>query len=303
MSVSTVDPAVRAQAGAVHHQHSGSLAKLALGAIGVVYGDIGTSPLYAMKEVFVGHHPLAVDPLHVFGVISLVFWSLMLIVTLKYVLIVLRADNNGEGGSLALLALIQRRSGAGKKWGSSLVILGVLATALFFGDCMTTPAISVLSAVEGLATVEQGFDSFVLPIAVTILIALFYMQSIGTEKVGRLFGPIMAVYFVVLAVMGVSHIIQRPDILFALNPLYAVRFAMNDGGLAFLALGSVVLAVTGAEALYADMGHFGRRPIELAWLAFVLPALMLNYLGQGALLLEQPAAAARRRGRAGVRVR
>ncbi|TCP37377.1 potassium transporter Kup [Sphingomonas sp. BK235] len=292
MSVNTDDPAVRAQAMAGHHHGNGDgLARLALGAIGVVYGDIGTSPLYALKEVFVGHHPLAVDPLHIYGVISLVFWSLMLIVTLKYVLVILRADNNGEGGSLALLALIQRRSGAGKRWGPSLVILGVLATALFFGDCMITPAISVLSAVEGLATVEQGFDSFVLPIAVTILIALFYLQSIGTEKVGRLFGPIMLVYFVVLAVMGLIHIVARPDILYALNPVYAVRFAANDGMLAFLALGSVVLAVTGAEALYADMGHFGRKPISYAWLGFVLPALMINYLGQGALLLEQPSAA------------
>lgn len=293
MSAVAVEPVVRAQAGAAppHHGRTGSMTKMALGAIGVVYGDIGTSPLYAMKEVFVGHHPLAVDQLHIFGVISLIFWSLMLIVTLKYVLIVLRADNNGEGGSLALLALIQRRSGPGKKWGTSLVILGVLATALFFGDCMITPAISVLSAVEGLATVEQGFDSFVLPIAVTILIALFYIQSIGTEKVGRLFGPIMLVYFVVLAVLGVSHIVERPDILYALNPVYAFRFAANDGMLAFLALGSVVLAVTGAEALYADMGHFGRKPISYAWLGFVLPALMLNYVGQGALLLEQPSAA------------
>nr|WP_245708275.1 potassium transporter Kup [Sphingomonas palmae] len=264
--------------------------KLAVGAIGVVYGDIGTSPLYAMKEVFVGHHPLAVDQLHIFGVVSLMFWSLISIVTIKYVLMILRADNNGEGGSLALLALIQRQSKSGK-WGTSLVMLGVLATALFFGDCMITPAISVLSAVEGLATVEQGFDSFVLPIAVTIIIALFYLQSIGTAKVGRLFGPIMGVYFVVLAVMGVYHILARPDILWALDPSWAVRFAMNDGRLAFLALGSVVLCVTGAEALYADMGHFGRQPISLAWLVFVFPALMLNYLGQGALLLSTPAAA------------
>lgn len=271
------------------HARDGLL-KLAVGAIGVVYGDIGTSPLYAMKEVFVGHHPLAVDQLHIFGVVSLMFWSLISIVTVKYVLMILRADNNGEGGSLALLALIQRQSKSGR-WGTSLVMLGVLATALFFGDCMITPAISVLSAVEGLATVEQGFDSFVLPIAVTIIIALFYMQSIGTAKVGRLFGPIMGVYFVVLAVMGVYHIIARPDILWALDPSWAVRFALNDGRLAFLALGSVVLCVTGAEALYADMGHFGRQPISLAWLVFVFPALMLNYLGQGALLLSTPSAA------------
>ncbi|WP_294190558.1 potassium transporter Kup [uncultured Sphingomonas sp.] len=274
------------------HSHArDGLVKLAVGAIGVVYGDIGTSPLYSMKEVFVGHHPLAVDQLHIFGVVSLMFWSLMLIVTVKYVLMILRADNNGEGGSLALLALIQRQSKSGKRWGTSLVMLGVLATALFFGDCMITPAISVLSAVEGLATVEQGFDAFVLPIAVTIIIALFYLQSIGTAKVGRLFGPIMGVYFVVLAAMGVYHIVARPDILWALDPSWAVRFALNDGKLAFLALGSVVLCVTGAEALYADMGHFGRRPISLAWLVFVFPALMINYLGQGALLLSTPSAA------------
>ncbi|URW77125.1 potassium transporter Kup [Sphingomonas donggukensis] len=273
------------------HSHAKQgLAKLALGAIGVVYGDIGTSPLYAMKEVFVGHHPLTVDQLHVLGVVSLMFWSLMLIVTLKYVLMILRADNNGEGGSLSLLALIQRKSGGGR-WGASLVILGVLATALFFGDCMITPAISVLSAVEGLSTVQAGFDGWVLPISIAILVGLFYIQSVGTARVGKLFGPIMLTYFIVLSVLGVINIAARPDVLMALNPIWAVRFAMNDGTLAFLALGSVVLCVTGAEALYADMGHFGRRPIQLAWAVPVLPALMLNYLGQGALLLDNPAAA------------
>ncbi|MCC2981358.1 MULTISPECIES: potassium transporter Kup [unclassified Sphingomonas] len=274
-----------------HDHHSDGLSKLALGAIGVVYGDIGTSPLYAMKEVFVGHHPLAVDRLHIFGVLSLVFWSLVLIVTFKYVMVILRADNNGEGGSLALLALIQRRSGPGKRWGPSLVMLGVLATALFFGDCMITPAISVLSAVEGLATVEQRFDSFVIPIAAAIMIGLFYLQKVGTAKVGKLFGPIMAVYFVTLSVLGLIHVAAQPEVLLALDPRWAIRFAAADGTLAFLALGSVVLAVTGAEALYADMGHFGRRPIALAWLWFVFPALMLNYLGQGALLLGDPSAA------------
>ncbi|QNE30745.1 potassium transporter Kup [Sphingomonas sp. NBWT7] len=274
-----------------HHHHNEGLTKLALGAVGVVYGDIGTSPLYAMKEVFVGHHPLAVDQLHIFGVVSLVFWSLVLIVTFKYVMVILRADNEGEGGSLALLALIQRRSGAGKRWGPSLVLLGVLATALFFGDCMITPAISVLSAVEGLATVEARFNSFVIPISVAILIGLFYLQSVGTARVGKLFGPIMAVYFVTLSVLGLIHVIAQPQILLALDPRWAVRFAATDGTLAFLALGSVVLAVTGAEALYADMGHFGRKPIAYAWLWFVFPALMLNYLGQGALLLTNPAAA------------
>ncbi|WP_137785936.1 potassium transporter Kup [Sphingomonas sp. 3P27F8] len=274
-----------------HDLRRDSLAKLAVGAIGVVYGDIGTSPLYSMKEVFVGHHPLTVDQLHIFGVVSLIFWSLVLIVTFKYVMVILRADNEGEGGSLALLALIQRRSATGKRWGTSLVILGVLATALFFGDCMITPAVSVLSAVEGLATVEQGFGSFVIPIAVAILVALFYFQSVGTAKVGNLFGPIMAIYFVTIAVLGVIHILHQPQILLSLDPRWAVRFAASDGRLAFLALGSVVLALTGAEALYADMGHFGRRPIAVAWLWFIFPALMLNYLGQGALLLGNPAAA------------
>ena len=293
----TTDPsaacAAPAEADGFGHHPKQGLAKLALGAIGVVYGDIGTSPLYAMKEVFVGHHPLAVDQLHIFGVVSLIFWSLLLIVTVKYVFLVLRADNNGEGGSLALLALIQRRTvGTKGRWGPSLVILGILATALFFGDCMITPAVSVLSAVEGLATVEAGFDSFVIPIAVAILIGLFYIQSIGTSGVGRFFGPIMLVYFATLTVLGILNILDRPDIFQALNPIWAVRFVADDGLLAFLALGSVVLAVTGAEALYADMGHFGRRPIEVAWLYLVFPALMINYMGQGALLLGNPAAAA-----------
>lgn len=283
--------AATAEASVAHHGHAKQgLAKLALGAIGVVYGDIGTSPLYAVKETFVGHHKLVVDQLHVLGVISLMFWSLTLIVTLKYIFLIMRADNNGEGGSLALLALIQRRTGGGR-WGPSLVVLGVLATALFFGDCMITPAVSVLSAVEGLATVDANFARWVLPIAITILVGLFWIQSIGTAKVGRLFGPIMLVYFAVLAVTGVIQIIARPDILMAIDPRWAVRFAANDGFLAFLALGSVVLCVTGAEALYADMGHFGRRPIAVAWVWFIFPALMLNYLGQGALLLQNPAAA------------
>ncbi|WP_326525053.1 potassium transporter Kup [Sphingomonas sp.] len=267
------------------------MARLAVGAIGVVYGDIGTSPLYAMREVFVGHHEIAVDPLHIFGVVSLMFWSLILIVTLKYVVLLLRADNNGEGGSLALLAFIQRESGTGKRWGTSLVILGVLATALFFGDCMITPAISILSAVEGLETVHPGFSGWVIPIAIGLIIALFSIQSIGTAGVGRLFSPIMLVYFGTLTVLGLINIADRPDVLMALDPRWAVRFAITDGFLAFLALGSVVLCVTGAEAIYADMGHFGRRPIQLAWAGAVLPALIINYLGQGALLLANPAAA------------
>ncbi|WP_419808822.1 potassium transporter Kup [Sphingomonas sp.] len=271
------------------HHIQGSLGKLALGAVGVCYGDIGTSPLYAMKEVFIGHHKLAVDPLHIFGVLSLVFWSLVIVVTIKYIFIILRADNRGEGGSLALLAMIQRRTGTGR-WSRGLIMLGVLATALFFGDCMITPAISVLSAVEGLVVVEAGFGPWVLPISVAILIGLFVIQSRGTDTIGRFFGPIMVVYFCTLAVLGVLSIVDRPEILAAANPIWAWRFVEHDPALAFLALGSVVLALTGAEALYADMGHFGRRPIQAAWVWLVFPALLLNYAGQAALLLETPAA-------------
>ncbi|WCT74547.1 potassium transporter Kup [Sphingomonas naphthae] len=274
-----------------HHHPKKGLGALALGAVGVVYGDIGTSPLYAMKEVFVGHHPLAVDLLHINGVISLIFWSLIVVVSCKYVFLILRADNKGEGGSLALLALIQRRTGGGK-WSKSLVLLGVLATSLFFGDCMITPAISVLSAVEGLATVETGFAPFVLPTAIIILVALFIIQSYGTDFIGRFFGPIMTVYFIALSVLGVISIVANPEILWALNPIWAARFVLHDPMLAFLALGSVVLALTGAEALYADMGHFGAKPIQWAWVFLIFPALMLNYMGQGALMIRSPEAAA-----------
>ncbi len=272
------------------HRIEGSLGKLALGALGVVFGDIGTSPLYAMKETFVGHHPLAVDQLHVFGVLSLVFWSLMLIVTVKYVMIVLTADNKGEGGSMALLALISRKTGGGK-WSGFLVMLAVTATALFFGDAMITPAMSVLSAVEGLTVVQAGFAPLVLPISIGILIGLFMVQSRGTETISRYFGPIILIYFLTLAVLGIINLVQRPEVLMALSPYYAFRFFANDPMLAFLALGSIVLAVTGAEALYADMGHFGRRPITVAWLWVVAPGLMLNYLGQAALLMRDPSAA------------
>ena len=269
----------------------GSLPALALGAAGVVFGDIGTSPLYAMKEVFVGHHPLKVDPLHIYGTVCLMFWSLMVIVTIKYVWLILRADNKGEGGSLALLALIQRSIGGGGRWGKSLVMLGIAATALFFGDAMITPAVSVLSAVEGLETVNAAFKAFVIPISIVILIGLFFIQSRGTDAVGKLFGPIMLFYFGVIAVLGGIQIWLHPGVIAGLNPIWAVRFVADDPMLAFLALGSVVLCVTGAEALYADMGHFGRRPITLAWLWMVFPALILNYLGQGALLLHNPGAA------------
>jgi KUP system potassium uptake protein len=270
-----------------HSQHT---ALLTLGATGVVFGDIGTSPLYAMKEVFVGHHPLSVDKLHIFGALSLMFWSLMLIVTIKYVGIILRADNKGEGGSLSLLALIQRSSGT-RKWGSGLVLLGVAATALFFGDAIITPAVSVLSAVEGLETVNTELTAYVIPLAIIILVGLFAIQKRGTDAVGRLFGPVMLFYFMVIALLGIRQIAAHPAVLQAVNPVWAVRFFVHDGTLAFLALGSVVLAVTGAEALYADMGHFGRRPITMAWLFLVFPALLLNYFGQAALMLRVPSAA------------
>ena len=268
-----------------------SFAKLAVGAVGVVFGDIGTSPLYALKEVFVGHHPLTVDRLHIFGVVSLIFWTMILVVTVKYVFVVMRADNRGEGGSMALLALISRLS-PGTSRGGGLVMLGVMATALFFGDAIITPAISVLSAVEGLTVVEGGLTPLVLPVSIAILIGLFLIQARGTAKVGALFGPVMLFYFAVIAVLGIVHLVQQPAVLQALSPHYAVLFFAADPLLAFLALGSVVLAVTGAEALYADMGHFGRRPITVSWLWIVLPALMLCYLGQGAMLLGDPKLAA-----------
>jgi KUP system potassium uptake protein len=272
-----------------HHGHQQSLLKLAIGAVGVVFGDIGTSPLYAFKETFAGHHPLGLSTVSIYGVISLIFWTMMLVVTLKYVSVIMRADNRGEGGSLALIALISRLS-PGDTRSAQLVLLGVMATALFFGDAIITPAMSVLSAVEGITVVEARMQPLVVPIAIAILLGLFLFQSRGTAKVGAIFGPIVLIYFATLAVLGISNIMANPDIWWALNPWYAFQFIAAMPGAAFLALGSVVLAVTGAEALYADMGHFGRNPIRLAWFALVLPALMINYLGQGALLTAHPEA-------------
>ena len=263
-----------------------SLLKLSVGAVGVVFGDIGTSPIYAFRETFAGHHLLMPDRLHVFGVLSLIFWSMMVVVTVKYVAIIMRADNKGEGGSLALLALVSRSTPAGRRWTRGLVLLGVFATALFFGDSMITPAISVLSAVEGLTVVESGLAPLVLPIAIGILIGLFALQARGTARMGALFGPIMALYFATIAILGAVNLVAKPGVLMALNPFFALHFFAVEPRHAFLAMGSVVLAVTGAEALYADMGHFGRKPIRVSWLAFVLPALMLNYLGQGAMILS-----------------
>jgi len=265
--------------------HQGSKIALTVGAIGIVFGDIGTSPLYAFRETFVGPHPLALDRLHVMGVVSLIFWAMTIVVSLQYVSVLMRADNKGQGGTLALVALISSRLGR-TGYGWVAVLLGVFATALFYGDSMITPAISVLSAVEGLSVVKPGLDRFVIPIALVLLIFLFVIQKRGTAKVGALFAPIMVVYFAVIAVLGLIQIVQHPGVLMALNPWYAVQFFMVDKGLAFLALGSVVLAVTGAEALYSDMGHFGRGPLRLSWFFFVMPCLLLNYFGQAAMIIS-----------------
>jgi len=291
MAAATPEPVLPADSAPVHHGPRETLPKLMLGAIGVVYGDIGTSPLYTMKESFLGPHPLAVDPLHIFGVLSLIFWTLMLIVTFKYVGVAMRADNKGEGGSFALLSLIARNLEGKKRWTAALVTLGVLATCLFYGDAMITPAISVLSAVEGLTIVEAQLQPVVVPIAIGILIVLFLVQARGTAKVGNLFGPVMVLYFAVIAGLGLMNIARHPEIIGILNPEWAVRFFQYNPKLAFLALGSVFLCVTGAEALYADMGHFGRKAINLSWVTLVYPCLVLNYMGQGALLLGNPAAA------------
>ena len=276
--------------GAGGHGHSqGPLLKLAVGAIGVVFGDIGTSPLYALRDTFAGHHPLPLDLLHIFGIISLMFWSMMIIVTLKYVTVIMRADNKGEGGSLALLALINQHTD-GKRWGKGIILLGVFATALFYGDSMITPAVSVMGAIEGVAVYRPAMQGLIVPLVVTILIGLFFIQSRGTEKVAAFFGPIMLLYFTTISVLGAISIAQYPQVIAALSPHYAVSMFLSDPFRGFLAMGAAVLAVTGAEALYADMGHFGRRPIRVSWLVFVLPALVVNYLGQAALLIRNPAA-------------
>ena len=261
-----------------------------LGAIGVVYGDIGTSPLYALKETFAGHHPLPVVEANVLGVLSLMFWTIMLLVSLKYVIVIMRADNHGEGGSLALLALASELNATRPKIKWLLAILGIFAAALFYGDSMITPAISVLSAVEGLNVVTPHLSYYVIPITLAILTALFMVQKHGTGVMGMAFGPIMIFWFITLAVLGVMSIARSPHVLLALNPIYAFHFLTEDSRLAFFTLGSVVLAVTGGEALYTDMGHFGKFPIRLTWFSFVLPALVLNYFGQGALLLQNPQA-------------
>lgn len=264
-----------------------NLAALTLGAVGVVYGDIGTSPLYAFKEVFAaGHVPLT--PENIFGVLSLMFWTITVVVSIKYVVLILRADNNGEGGLIAMLALATQAVKDKPALRSRLLLVGIFGTAIFFGDGVITPAITVLGAVEGLEVAAPALHSYIVPISLMIITALFMVQRHGTARIGKFFGPVTVIWFLALAALGVTHILANPTILWALDPRYALTFIGGHPGIAFIALGSVVLCVTGAEALYADMGHFGKRPIRLAWFGLVMPALVLNYFGQGAMLLAHP---------------
>ncbi|WP_152045969.1 potassium transporter Kup [Aureimonas psammosilenae] len=283
MAVDTDQPNLAQERGHGHDQSG--FWKLLLGCIGVVYGDIGTSPLYALREAVVHSAEGGLLDSEVIGVVSLLFWALTLIVTVKYVLLILQADNNGEGGTLSLLALVQRALGRR----TFLAFIGIVGASLFYGDAVITPAISVLSAIEGLKLVTPAFDGWILPITIAILCVLFAVQNRGTGRIAVFFGPITIVWFVVIGVLGLLHIGDRPDILQALNPVNAVVFLIHEGFLALIVLGSVFLAITGAEALYADMGHFGRKPIRVAWIVLVFPALALNYLGQGALILSDKA--------------
>ena len=267
------------------------LAVLALSALGVVYGDIGTSPLYAVKEVFAGNHPIPITEANIFGSLSLFFWALVIIVSIKYVMFIMRADNRGEGGIMAMIALALHDAQGKPRQMRLIMIVGILGAAMFYGDGMVTPAMSVLSAVEGLEVVTPAFRPFVIPITMLVLFGLFFVQRHGTAMVGAAFGPVMVLWFSTLAILGISNIVDHPAILAALNPLYGLEFLLSNKAMALLAMGNVVLAVTGAEALYADMGHFGVKPIRRAWFAFVLPALVLNYFGQGALILGDPEAA------------
>jgi KUP system potassium uptake protein len=266
------------------------MAPLVVGAIGVVYGDIGTSPLYTLRQCFTGMHRLDLSSDNIMGILSIIFWSLMIVVTLKYVTLIMRADNRGEGGILALSALVSRGLEAHPRRRWWFVGFGIFGAAMFYGDGMITPAISVLGAVEGLDIVTTQLHSFIDPLAIVIIIALFAIQRGGTARVGAFFGPVMSAWFVALAVLGAIHVVDNPQVLAAVNPAHAIAFVVANPTTAFLALGAVVLAVTGTEALYADMGHFGKSPIRRAWLFFVMPALVLNYFGQGALLLGDPSA-------------
>src|SRR6266850_318547 len=291
MTSDVVAPAAESAAANGHgdaHSTAGFKALL-IGSIGVVYGDIGTSPLYALREaVMAASGPAGiVTPQAVLGVVSLILWALIVVVTLKYVLILLRADNHGEGGTLALMALAQRAVSHGA---GAIVLLGIISGALFYGDAVITPALSVLSAIEGIKLVTAAFDPYVVPLTILILVVLFAAQSRGTARVAAFFGPVMCIWFGVIAIAAISPIMRHPEVLLALNPLYAVSFMLHHGIIGFVTLGAVFLAVTGAEALYADLGHFGKRPIQTAWLFIVLPSLTLNYLGQGALVIADPKA-------------
>jgi KUP system potassium uptake protein len=291
MTTDVVVPVPETAAAEAHgdtHSTAGFKA-LMLGSIGVVYGDIGTSPLYALREAVVaasGPGGVA-TPQAVLGVVSLILWALIIVVTLKYVLILLRADNHGEGGTLALMALAQRAVTYG---GSAIVLLGIVSGALFYGDAVITPALSVLSAIEGIKLVTEAFEPYVVPLTVLILFVLFAVQSRGTARVAAFFGPVMCIWFAIIAIAAITPIMRHPEILLALNPVHAVSFMLHHGIIGFVTLGAVFLAVTGAEALYADLGHFGKRPIQTAWLFIVLPSLALNYLGQGALVIGDPKA-------------
>ena len=290
------DPASAPESGhssATTHPKGKFLAVLALGALGVVYGDIGTSPLYALRECFSEEHGLLRTEQNILGVLSLIVWSLTLIVSVKYLSFVMRADNKGEGGILALLSLAfpERQAPQSRRLTAVFVCLGIFGAALLYGDGMITPAISVLGAMEGLNVATPAFEHWVVPITVVILVGLFSFQRHGTGAVGRFFGPVMVLWFVVISVLGMRGILRAPEVLGALNPMHAAQFILANGPKGFVVLGAVFLAITGAEALYADMGHFGRRPIRLAWFVMVMPALLLNYFGQGALLLHDPVAA------------
>ena len=274
----------------LHGHGKPGLPALVVGAIGVVFGDIGTSPLYTLKEAFSPHFGLTVNHDTVLGILSLVFWALMIVVTVKYVTIIMRADNEGEGGIMALMTLAQRTLAKGGRSAYVVGILGIFGASLFFGDSVITPAISVLGAVEGLEVAAPGLHRFIVPITVVILIAVFVAQRFGTEKVGKVFGPITSLWFLALAAIGIHNIVDAPEVLKALNPMWGARFFLQHGSHSVLILGVVVLAVTGGEALYADMGHFGAKPIRYAWYIMVLPCLMLNYLGQGAFVLKHPTA-------------
>lgn len=277
-------------AGHAHGHGQAGLAALVVGAVGVVFGDIGTSPLYTMQEMFLPHYGLAPDAHTVKGLLSLAFWALMLVVTLKYVIVIMRADNEGEGGIMALTALAQRSLKQGSRLSYTVGILGIFGASLFFGDGMITPPVTVLGALDGLRVISPDFGHWVMPVGLVILIGLFAFQRFGTERVGKTFGPVMILWFIALAALGLNNIVRYPSVLSALNPYWALEFFASHGAHALFILGAVVLAITGGEALYADMGHFGKRPIRWGWFGFVLPALVLNYFGQGAVLLQNPAA-------------